>query len=75
MSYLPIDLVNTSRKIDALQSAISIALTSLAMLTPIVKSEVINNLENFAKNSKDPTVKKAFSELADKIKSSNMTIK
>lgn len=69
MSYQPIDLVILSKKIDALQIAVSTTLASLATLTPIVKRDVIDYMQKKAKNSKDPITKKVIFELIDKISS------
>ncbi|MDC9624070.1 hypothetical protein PSI22_21185 [Xenorhabdus sp. XENO-7] len=74
MSYQPIDLVILARKIEALQSALSITLAALSTAMPSVKDDVIVNLEQFADKHQDPTVKQAHTELANRVKGLNVTI-
>lgn len=75
MSFQPIDLAILARKIEALQSAMSITLASLATTNPVIKDDVVENLERYASNQQDPTAKQAFSDLANKIKSLNVKMK
>uniref|UniRef100_UPI00202438D2 hypothetical protein n=2 Tax=Proteus mirabilis TaxID=584 RepID=UPI00202438D2 len=75
MSYQPIDLVILARKIEALQAAMSLTLASLSTVSPVIKNDVVENLENFSSNHQDPTVKQAYSELANRIKNLDVTIR
>lgn len=75
MSYQPIDLVILARKIEALQAAMSLTLASLSTVNPVIKDDVVENLENFSSNHQDPTVKQAYSELANRIKNLDVTIR
>ncbi|MCC8378646.1 hypothetical protein [Xenorhabdus sp. PB30.3] len=75
MSYQSIDLTALIVKIEALESALSITLACLDTAIPSVKNDVIVNLQQFADQHQNSTVKQVYTELANSINKLNVTIK
>jgi hypothetical protein len=64
-----IDLITLARRVEALESALSVTLASLSTLAPGVKGDVVTNLRRHADEwkSQDETISAAANDLADRI--------
>lgn len=69
MAMIEINLITLARRVEALEAALSVTLTSLSTLTPGVKNDVVTNLRRHANEwkSREETVSVAANDLADKI--------
>ncbi len=57
------------QKINALQAALSLTLSCVSTVMPLVKEDVIRNLEQFLQQQHDPVVIQAYAKLIEEIKS------
>lgn len=63
------------RKIEVLEAALTVTLAAVSTALPSVKTDVVKNLRMWAESNKGNDVApKAFTDLADKIENTNISI-